>query len=148
MQTQHFTTRVAAFSSEGVRYNKISVEDGIVQVWDSVCRGYTACHALDSDDIAFLLKKALGLRISAMQEEEFITAMNSGTFGPQDCMRAIRTGNTKAGEYEIYEKVGSGERRFVGCDPKIAPGVARVFRDDIDARRAELRALRQEYRAM
>ena len=46
---QQITARVRckAFSSEGVRINKVRIEqDGSLLVWDTVAGHYTSCHAI------------------------------------------------------------------------------------------------------
>lgn len=57
-----FTARCAAFSSEGVRQNKIKVDaDLTVRVWDSVAGHYTTCHSLSAGATARLVREARAL---------------------------------------------------------------------------------------
>jgi len=54
--------RCKAFSTEGVRMNRIMVEadkvdgnevtEGRVKVWDSVCGCFTSCHSLSANTMA------------------------------------------------------------------------------------------------
>ncbi len=47
---KEITVRCKAFSGEGVRENRVMVdEDGTVRVWDSVAGHYTLCHSLSPD---------------------------------------------------------------------------------------------------
>lgn len=78
-----------------------------------------------------------------LEERTEITEHNSGTFGSAECCRCTGTGDPRAGEYEIHERVGGG-RRVVGCDPKQAPGYRRVSKDAID----RLREARKELAAL
>jgi len=72
---------------------------------------------------------------------------NDGTFGAEECCRKTGSGDSAFGKYTIYERVGDGTRRVVGCDPANAPGYARVFAAEINAQRARLSALREQIRA-
>lgn len=46
-QSKEITARAKAFSGEGVRSHKFSVDhDGTVRVWDSIAGHYTNCHAM------------------------------------------------------------------------------------------------------
>lgn len=54
------TIRCKAFSTEGVRANRILVETlGDVLVWDSVAGHYTTCHALSESTQARIRNQAL-----------------------------------------------------------------------------------------
>lgn len=46
------TMRCKAFSYEGIRYNRISIEGHDVRVWDDVAGHYTSCHILSIRQIA------------------------------------------------------------------------------------------------
>ena len=47
MNTTEITARAKAYSSEGIKTHKFSVDaDGTVRVWDSVAGHYTTCHSL------------------------------------------------------------------------------------------------------
>ena len=58
MSTKIITIRAKAFSREGVRANRVMVEDGVVTVWDSVAGYYTSCHILSASAIRRALKAA------------------------------------------------------------------------------------------
>ena len=58
MSAKIITIRAKAFSCEGVRANRVMVEDGAVTVWDSVAGHYTSCHVLSASAIRRALKAA------------------------------------------------------------------------------------------
>lgn len=47
-QQVELTVRAKAFSSEGVRENRVLVEGQSVRVYDSVAGYYTTCHSLSA----------------------------------------------------------------------------------------------------
>ena len=50
--TKYITIRAKAFSGEGVRTVRASVDaDGTVRVWDGVAGYYTTCHSLSASAI-------------------------------------------------------------------------------------------------
>ena len=51
---------------------------------------------------------------------------NAGTFGAGEACRAVGTGDPAFATYWIFMRP-DGSRRIVGCDPRRAPGRARVF---------------------
>jgi hypothetical protein len=59
MKTIYITARAKAFSNEGIKAHKFSVDaDGTVRVWDSVAGHYTTCHSLSKSAIRRILKLA------------------------------------------------------------------------------------------
>lgn len=51
--------RCKAFSGEGVRINKLRVENGELTVWDSVAGYYTACHDIKPRQAKRLIAKVV-----------------------------------------------------------------------------------------
>lgn len=67
---------------------------------------------------------------------EVLVETNSGTYGAAECCTATRCGDPSVGDYRIYESVGSGQRRRVGCAPGRAPGRARqINTEELTAKR-------------
>lgn len=59
MSTSKITARAKAFSNEGIKTHKFSVDaDGTVRVWDSVAGHYTTCHSLSKSAEARIRKLA------------------------------------------------------------------------------------------
>lgn len=59
MNTIEITARAKAFSNEGIKTHKFSVDaDGTVRVWDSVAGHYTTCHSLSKSAEARIRKLA------------------------------------------------------------------------------------------
>ena len=59
MNTIEITARAKAFSNEGIKTHKFSVDqDGTVRVWDSVAGHYTTCHSLSKSAEARIKKLA------------------------------------------------------------------------------------------
>lgn len=57
--TTEITARAKAFSNEGIKTHKFSVDaDGAVRVWDSVAGHYTTCHSLSKSAEARIRKLA------------------------------------------------------------------------------------------
>ena len=83
----------------------------------------------------------LRANIADMDREEVCVALNAGTFSAAECCRKTGCGDSRYGEYEIYERLATGERRVVGCDPDRAPGYARTM--DVRAARGEWRVRRR-----
>jgi hypothetical protein len=130
------TAVVKAFSNEPAKKNAVRVYDnGKVLAYDSKAGFFSSCHSIPDADMEKLQK------IKKIWEEEVTVEHNSGTFGPNECLRAVGTGDTRRGEYEVRERVGDGFRRVIGCDPKTAPGRARISRDYIASRRELLNKL-------
>ena len=49
MTTQYITIRAHAFTGEGIRAQRVSVDDdGTIRVYDSVAGYYTTCHSLSA----------------------------------------------------------------------------------------------------
>ena len=59
MSRIYFNAKVKAFSGEGVRKNRIMIDDDdAVRVYDSVAGYYTTCHALSARTVARLVRQA------------------------------------------------------------------------------------------
>jgi len=59
MNTTEITARAKAFSNEGIKTHKFSLDaDGTVRVWDSVAGHYTTCHSLSKSAEARIRKLA------------------------------------------------------------------------------------------
>jgi len=85
--------------------------------------------------------------IRTLSLTEVAVATNEGTYGAAECMRAIRTGDPAHGNYTIYESVGDGTKRVVGCDPERAPGYERKMgRDELADLRKRLVDLKKQAR--
>ena len=93
-------------------------------------------------------KSDLARQADELSKLECAVETNEGTFGASECCRAVGTGDPTFGNYTIYERVGDGDRRVVGCNPDQAPGYPRIFRDSINERRADLAKIRQQLRAV
>jgi hypothetical protein len=81
----------------------------------------------------------------AKMEESVET--NEGTYGAVEARRAVGTGDPVFANYTIWERVGDGTTRVQGCDPDRAPGRGRKYREAINAKRAELKSLREQIAA-
>jgi hypothetical protein len=56
----YFDTRAKAFSGQGVRTHRVSVDsDGTVRVYDNVAKHYTTCHALTERQQERIRREAL-----------------------------------------------------------------------------------------
>jgi hypothetical protein len=90
-------------------------------------------------------KQDLSKEISSVEAEEIAVETNSGTYGAAEACRKIGSGSSEFADYTIYERVGDGSRRTVGCDPTSAPGRARrINADQLAARRKYLSELRRQ----
>lgn len=59
MNSIDITARAKAFSSEGIKTHKFSVDsDGTVRVWDHAAGHYTTCHSLSKSAQARIRKLA------------------------------------------------------------------------------------------
>ena len=56
--TMTFSIRVKAFTGTSVGTHTVSVEDGIVRVWDAIAGHYTTCHGMSARTIARILRMA------------------------------------------------------------------------------------------
>ena len=86
--------------------------------------------------------------IDAVEREECVIETNAGTDSAVEACEAIGTGDPQFANYSIFERVGDGRTRHVGCDESRAPGIKRVVHDPIAARRRALTALRDELRSL
>jgi hypothetical protein len=60
MNTIEITARAKAFSNEGIKTHKFSVDaDGTVRAWDSVAGHFTTCHSLSKSAEARIRKLAV-----------------------------------------------------------------------------------------
>lgn len=91
--------------------------------------------------------KAMKAEAAALWGEEVPVAHNEGTFSAEECQRKTGSGRPEAGNYTIYERVGDGRKRVVGCDPAKAPGYTRGSRDTLSAKKARLSELNAEIKA-
>lgn len=59
MNTTKITARAKAFSNEGIKSHKFSINaDSTVRVWDAVAGYYTTCHCLSKSAEARIRKLA------------------------------------------------------------------------------------------
>ncbi len=58
---QMFTIRCKAFCDEGVRWNRVLVDDGKVLVWDKPAGHYTTCHSLSRSALRRIRRHAAWL---------------------------------------------------------------------------------------
>ncbi len=73
---------------------------------------------------------------------EVLIETNEGTFGAEEAMRKIGTGDPTFCTYRTYIRVGDGRQRTEGLDPAKAPGRARPLGW------RQLRSLRSQLRAL
>lgn len=76
-----------------------------------------------------------------------LVGTNQGTYGAADACRAIGTGDPRHADCNIYEQVGTGERRVDGPDIDAAPGRIRRFNSELATKQAALAELRRQIRA-
>ena len=59
MNTTEITARAKAFSNQGIKSHKFSVDaDGTVRLWDAVAGHFTTCHSLSKSAEARIGKLA------------------------------------------------------------------------------------------
>lgn len=97
----------------------------------------------DSIDAAYAYAAAFNA-VEELADAEVLIETNEGTFGAEECCRVTGTGDSKFGNYSVYEQVGGG-RRVEGCDPANAPGYPRKMNtDELKDQQKILKALRAE----
>lgn len=82
-------------------------------------------------------------QIEELANREILVETNDGTYGAQEACRCVGTGDPAFATYRVYQRVGGGKPRIVGCDRERAPGYARHFRDELVAAQRELAKLRK-----
>ncbi len=94
-------------------------------------------------------REELESEIQGVEMEEVMVATNSGTFGSEECCRVTGTGDSAAGTWMIYERVGDSQQSTGGgCDPDDAPGRRIDGREALIARRRHLSDLRAQLRCL
>jgi hypothetical protein len=67
-------------------------------------------------------RKSLDQQIAALATRWVQVGTNQGTYGAIEACQAVGCGSPEFADCNIYEQVGTGERRAEGCDPDRAPG--------------------------
>jgi hypothetical protein len=103
---------------------------------------YTRHHSLTEGEVAEVRRRAMQAEVDELSVVDVLVETNEGTYGSQDVVRAGTVGGQS--DYRIYESVGSGQRRVVGCDPARAPGRPRFLRAELAVKRERLAHLRNQ----
>lgn len=82
----------------------------------------------------------LKLDVFSLEMLEVLVETNLGTFSAAD---TAAFASPDLGMYAIFERVGDGRRRLIGCDPQVAPGRPQKLSNAINHRRWYLSELRQ-----